>query len=262
MMDATSATDFALAKTDIEEQESAVVVQKSLIQPDMAPTLYMVPSKQEKMVKNNPNNLYQIPGIVGTQPGVVIDSTDSPHIRGGRDAEIGYMLEGFPIREPLTNNFGTNVVTVGMSKMQVYTGGYRAEYGNAMSGVFNEIKKTGSEAPGGSMEMTGGGQSYNGSYMEYGGVTPSGFDYYLGSYLWRTDFARKEMGGGISTDGTESADMVGKSRNMSADMLFTPGLLGLMPPTICCVRSQSVRDLVTEISGGATPAPVRCGSEL
>ena len=58
------------------------------------------------------------------------------------------------------------------------------------------------------------------------------------------------------------ADMVGKSRNMSADMLFMPGLLGLMPPTICCVRSQSVRDLVTEISGGATPAPVRCGSEL
>ena len=53
------------------------------------------------------------------------------------------------------------------------------------------------------------------------------------------------------------ADMVGKSRNMSADMLIMPGLLALMPPTICCVRSQSVRDLVTEISGGATPH--RCG---
>ena len=61
------------------------------------------------------------------------------------------------------------------------------------------------------------------------------------------------------------ADMVGKSKNMSArlpTMLIMPGLLALMPPTICCVRSQSVRDLVTEISGGATPAPVRCGSEL
>ena len=58
------------------------------------------------------------------------------------------------------------------------------------------------------------------------------------------------------------ADMVGKSRNMSADMLFMPGLLALMPPTICCVRLQSVRDFVTEISGGATPAPVWCGSEL
>ena len=56
--------------------------------------------------------------------------------------------------------------------------------------------------------------------------------------------------------------MVGKSRNSSADVLFTLELMGLMPPAICCVRVQSVRDFVTEISGGATPAPVRCGSEL
>ena len=53
------------------------------------------------------------------------------------------------------------------------------------------------------------------------------------------------------------ADMVSKSRNSSADALFTQGLLALIQPTICCVRSQSVRDLVTEISGGATPH--RCG---
>ena len=35
------------------------------------------------------------------------------------------------------------------------------------------------------------------------------------------------------------------------------GLLDLMPPTICCVRSKSVRDFVTEISGGARRH--RCG---
>ena len=46
--------------------------------------------------------------------------------------------------------------------------------------------------------------------------------------------------------------MVSKSRNMSADMLFMPGLLALMPPTICCVRAQPVREFVTELSGGAT----------
>ena len=58
------------------------------------------------------------------------------------------------------------------------------------------------------------------------------------------------------------ADKLGKSRNMSVDMLFTPVLLVLMQPNICSVRAQSVRDFVTEISGGAMPAPVRCGSEL
>lgn len=210
MMDATSATDVDLAKVEIDAPDAVVTAIRSLVQPDMAPTLYMVPARQEKMVKNQPSNLYQIPGIVGAQPGIVVDSSDAPHIRGGREDEIGYMLEGFPIREPLTNSFGTNAVTIGMSKMQVYTGGYRAEYGNAISGVFNEIKKTGSEAPGGSMEMTGGDQNYNGSYIEYGGVAPSGLDYYVGSYLWKTNFERKIMSPGINIDGTESADTIGK----------------------------------------------------
>ena len=38
-----------------------------------------------------------------------------------------------------------------------------------------------------------------------------------------------------------------------ADALFTQGLMALIQPTILCVRAQSVRDFVTEFSGGATP---------
>ena len=50
--------------------------------------------------------------------------------------------------------------------------------------------------------------------------------------------------------------------NYGTDVLFTLELMSLMPPTTCCVRAQSVREFLTENSGGATPAPVRCGSEL
>lgn len=201
MMDATTTIDIELSKTEIEAPTKVIVgTKKNLLQPDMAPTLYVMPSRQEKMVKNQPNKLYQIPGLVATQPGVTLDASGAPHIRGGRDNEIGYMLEGIPVTEPLTNIFGTNTVTVGMSKMQVYTGGYRAEYGNAISGVFNEIKKTGSEALGGNLEMTGGGQSYKGSYLEYGGSVPNGFDYYIGSYDWKSDFERQDAAGTRSSD--------------------------------------------------------------
>ncbi|MEN6372480.1 MAG: TonB-dependent receptor [Armatimonadota bacterium] len=204
MMDATSPADINLSKVEIDEKEAVVTGKKTLLQPDMAPTLYMVPARQEKMAKTQPNTLYQIPGIVGTQPGITIDGSGSPHIRGGRNDEIGYMLEGIPVTEPLTNAFGTNTVTIGMSKMQIYTGGYRAEYGNAISGVFNEIKKTGSEMPGGRLEMTNGAQNYKGSYFEYGGVSPEGLDYYVGSYLWRTDFEK------MLYSGCESSDNIGK----------------------------------------------------
>ena len=47
------------------------------------------------------------------------------------------------------------------------------------------------------------------------------------------------------------ADMVGKSRNSYSDVLFTQGLMVSIPPTIWCVRAQSVRDFVTEFSGAA-----------
>ena len=53
------------------------------------------------------------------------------------------------------------------------------------------------------------------------------------------------------------ADMVGKSRNSFSDVLFTQGLMASIPLTIWCVRAQSVRNFVTEFSGGA--APQRCG---
>ncbi|MBI2844765.1 MAG: TonB-dependent receptor [Armatimonadetes bacterium] len=205
LMDVTSPVDVELTKVELEAPEAVITApKKSLLQPDMAPAFYVVPSKQEKMAKNQPNNLYQIPGIVGTQPGITLDGDGRPHIRGGRGNEIGYMLEGIPVTEPLTNNFGTNTVTVGMSKMQIYTGGYRAEYGNAISGVFNEIKKTGSDAPGARLELTGGAQDYAGSYFEYGGVAPSGLDYYVGSYLWRTKFER------MFFTGADSSDNIGK----------------------------------------------------
>ena len=50
-----------------------------------------------------------------------------------------------------------------------------------------------------------------------------------------------------------SADTVCKSSNSFADALFTQGLMTLVPSTICCVRAQSVREFVTDLSGSATP---------
>ena len=49
------------------------------------------------------------------------------------------------------------------------------------------------------------------------------------------------------------ANMVCKSGNSFAAALFTPGLMALVQPIICCVRAQSTREFVTEFSGGATP---------
>jgi|GEM_PF-645971 len=203
-MDATSTVNVSLNKTTITEKEAVVTGTRTLLQPDVTNPLYMVTSRQEKMTKTQPNATYQIQSLAGTQPGVVLDSEGLPHIRGGRAEEIGYMIEGIPVMEPLTNMFGTNTVTVGMSRMQVYTGGYPAEFGNAISGVLNEIKRTGSEVGGPRLEMSDGAESYGGLYGEFGGVSPSGLDYYVGTYAWKSQFER------MFFRGVDSIDNVGK----------------------------------------------------
>jgi hypothetical protein len=60
-------------------------------------------------------------------------------------------------------------------------------------------------------------------------------------------------------------DTVCKARSSIADVLFKQGLVALMQPIICCVRTQSVREFVTEFSHThrrCHAAPKRCGSEL
>ncbi len=187
LMDVTTTTDFAMQMAVEEEEEVVVAAKRPMIQPDVVPTMYVVNSEQEKNILGSPSSRYQAPSIVQTQPGVVLDTGGYPHIRGGRVNQISYMLDGIPITEPVTNGFGTNLMTLGMDKMEVFTGGYRPEYGNAISGVFNQVVKTGRSAPGGRLEMAGGSTAYSCVFPEMGGVTNSGLEYYVGAYLQRSD---------------------------------------------------------------------------
>jgi len=204
LMDVTATVDFALEQSVAVGEEVVVTEARPMIQRDVVPTMYVVENAHEQMVRTQPNLLYQTQGIVITQPGVVADESGYPHIRGGRENQVGYMLDGMPITETLTNGFGTNCVTVGMDKMEIYTGGYRPEYGNAISGIFNQVVKTGQTAPGLSFETLGGSQAFRGLYPQVGGVTEKGLDYYVGAYLWYS-----ELEGGNYNE-VDSSDWISK----------------------------------------------------
>ena len=203
LMDVTTPVDAKLLPS-VTEEEFIVSEARPMVRRDVVPTMYVVDSDQEQMVKGQPNSLYQTPAIVLTQPGIIADEGGYPHIRGGRANQIAYLLDGIPITEPVTNGFGTNAVTVGLDKMEIYTGGYRPEYSNAISGVFNQIIKTGKNAPGISLETLGGSDSYKGIYPQIGGVTDKGLDYYAAAYLWSSDLE------GLSYNEANSSDIIGK----------------------------------------------------
>jgi outer membrane receptor protein involved in Fe transport len=205
LMDVTTTADFALEQS-VEENEVTIVEEAAplVIKPDVVPTMYIVTAQQEQEIRGQPNTLYQTPGLVVTQPGVVADEGGYPHIRGGRENQVGYMLDGIPITEPLTNGFGTNIVTVGLDKMEMYTGGYRPEYGNAISGIFNQVVKTGRTSPGLSIETLGGSQAFKGIYPQLGGVFGKDADYYVGAYFWHSELKGQEY------NEVDCADLIGK----------------------------------------------------
>ncbi|HEY3298509.1 MAG TPA: carboxypeptidase regulatory-like domain-containing protein, partial [Armatimonadota bacterium] len=204
LMDVTSTVDLAMTQGIVEEEQVVVKEARPMVQKDVVPTMYTIDRKQEEMVRSDPNLLYQVPGLVKTLPGVVEDSNSTPHIRGGRADEIGWMMDGVPILDPVSNGFGTNLVTIGLDKLELYTGGYRAEYGNAVSGVMNEIVKTGRTSPGAYLQTLGGQDSFQGILPEIGGYSDKGWDYYAGAYLWSSDLRE------VIWNHVKSADEIGK----------------------------------------------------
>jgi len=83
--------------------------------------------------------------IVALQVGVV-KSDDQIHIRGGRSYENAYLLDGVSVQDPLAGTgFGIHLPPGAIQEVEVITGGYGAEYGQATSGVVSFTTKEGAE---------------------------------------------------------------------------------------------------------------------
>ncbi len=95
--------------------------------------------------------LTKVENIVALQPGVVF-SDNEIHIRGGRTHEAALLLDGVSIQDPLAGTgFGLQVSPGSIQDVEVITGGYNAEYGQATSGIINITTREGSERYSGSI---------------------------------------------------------------------------------------------------------------
>jgi len=89
--------------------------------------------------------VYDVRDVVATQVGVV--RTDNEiHIRGGRSYENAYLIDGVSVQDPLSGTgFGLRLSTEAIQEVEVITGGFNAEYGQAMSGVVSVTTREGGE---------------------------------------------------------------------------------------------------------------------
>jgi len=90
--------------------------------------------------------------VVVAQPGVV-KQDDEIHIRGSRSDETLVLVDGVPMKDALAGTSSAKGIdSKSVANMDLITGGWRAEYGNAMGGVINVTLKEGGETYGGFAE--------------------------------------------------------------------------------------------------------------
>src|SRR5579872_248753 len=107
-------------------------------------------------------------------------------IRGGDQDQIGYELDGVPVNRSYDNAPQSLLTSVGQQELQVYTGGATASSdGQGISGYVNQVIKTGSRVPFGSLTYgTGFPAGYQKGGIEYGASLGDGrFTYYVAASL-------------------------------------------------------------------------------
>lgn len=158
LLDLTTPVDFQLTSAPVELKEGVTVVaSRPLIQKDLTSSTDMVIREQ----------LDYLPNAVGIQPvisnmaGTVMDEYGNLHVRGGREATISYFLDDVYIQDPLVGQPGTRIPPEALEELNLTTGGFTAEYGEALSGVVSAITREG--GPG----FTGKIKAYDGLSRSY-----------------------------------------------------------------------------------------------
>jgi len=128
-------------KSSIIEGDVVIVSsERPLIQPDITSSEHIF---DQSSIRELP--IYKVDEIIQLVPGVTLDG----HIRGGKQTEIGYYLDGVSVRDQVTGINRAHLPVSALEVITVQTGGFSAEYGNSMSGVVSVNTKR----PGDSLEF-------------------------------------------------------------------------------------------------------------
>jgi len=82
-----------------------------------------------------------------TQAGVV-KLGDQLFVRGGRSSEVKTVVDGMPVSDAFTGSSGSGTLDIAVASQEginLHTGGFDAEYGNAQSGIIEIATKEGGE---------------------------------------------------------------------------------------------------------------------
>jgi outer membrane receptor protein involved in Fe transport len=130
----TSVTNIGMKETVLQGQEVVITADKITNKKDQTSSVRNINSEQIKTLP-----VENIDAVVQMQAGVV-----AGHFRGGRMDEVSYMVDGMNVNEASGRGRAVTIEKEVVSEVEVITGTFNAEYGNAMSGIVNVVTKDGS----------------------------------------------------------------------------------------------------------------------
>jgi len=148
-IDLTTTADFSLPTEAIAGEEVIVVAERALIKKDLTASTAIVNSSTLEALP-----VTEISDVLELQAGFV-----DGHLRGGRSGEVAYWIDGVPVTDVYDGNTVVDVNKNAVEEMQVISGAFNAEYGQAMSGIVNIVTKDGSD------DFGGGFTLYSGDYL-------------------------------------------------------------------------------------------------
>lgn len=151
----TTDVNFQLTSASIELSEDVVVVAtKPLVRKDLTSSTAIV---GDEMISELP--ITDISDVLSLQSGIVVGSGGGLHLRGGRSGQVTYQIDGVPVTDSYDGSTIVDVNSSSVQELQVISGAFNAEYGQALSGVINLVTKDGGN------KFKGSFQTYVGDYL-------------------------------------------------------------------------------------------------
>jgi outer membrane receptor protein involved in Fe transport len=133
-IDLTFKLDVKLNTRTINSKEVVITASKPLVQKDLTSSSVTVSADDIKLMP-----VESIGQIINLQAGVV-----GGHFRGGRSDEVSYLIDGLPIADSYNGSLPMQIENSSIREMEVISGTFNAEYGQAMSGIVNIVTEDGS----------------------------------------------------------------------------------------------------------------------
>jgi outer membrane receptor protein involved in Fe transport len=147
-VDLTTKQNFELSETILEVSEVIVTAERPMVQKDLTASTSIVTAENIQALP-----VREFAQLVNLQAGVM-----DGHVRGGRKGEIAYWVDGVPITDVYDGGIVIEVGKDAIQELQVISGAFNAEYGQAMSGIVNISTKDGTNKYTGSLTSYFGDQ--------------------------------------------------------------------------------------------------------